>query len=324
MSATLPDHAPLISQAPSLSVDQVAARLAEYQRDAAGALSENTHRAIASDTRIFADWCSAHGREFGPPADPVTVAAFVDDQASTKAPATVSRYVTSINHLHRAVGVYPVGHHQKVRLALKRLRRSKGVAQKQAAPMSWLAITAAIDGMGDTLIDLRDAALVALAFDTMLRASELVALNVGDVRPTGEGDATARVARSKTDQEGRGAHCYVSPFTLERVAAWVEASGLEQADPLFIPLSAVAVADPQDRLAAGDVSRIYKRRVGAEYSAHSTRVGAAVDQQAAGVPLGQTAQAGRWKSPAMVLRYTQAQQVRQGGAAALARLQGRG
>jgi integrase len=168
-------------------------------------------------------------------------------------------------------------------------------------------------------VDLRDAALVALAYDTLARASELVALNVADVRAQGR-DAVAYVTRSKTDQEGEGGFRFVARDTYARVRAWVGAARLEEGEPLFPPLPR---NNRGERLTRRDISRIYKRRVGDDFSAHSTRVGAAVEQREAGVPTGLIAQAGGWKGDTMPARYTRLIAPQESGAAILARRQGR-
>jgi len=69
--------------------------------------------------------------------------------------------------------------------------------------------------------------------------------------------------------------------------------------------------------------RIVARRAGEGYSAHSTRVGAAVDQRAAGIATGAVAQSGGWSGDRMVARYTRAVDAGESGAAILARKQGR-
>lgn len=344
------DHLPALRSAALLaqvSPEEVAARLEDYARRAEGALSPNTRKAIASDTMIFAKWCSAHGYSAGPPADPETVAAFVkamareplprrkgepeDAKPRTRSPATVSRYVSSIDHQHRAAECQPPGASNAVRLALQTMRRAKGTKQKQAPALRWSFIGPMLEEMGTGLMDLRDAALIAVAYDTFARASELVALNVGDIEPEGR-DGVAHIARSKTDQEGAGSTRFIARATLARVQAWIDAARLEEGAPLFIPLSAVEREDRGERLSTRDVSRIYERRFAGvrdhkgrpiKFSAHSTRVGAASDALAAGSTSIEIQQAGGWKSERMVARYTERLAVRDGAAARLARQQGR-
>lgn len=332
-----------------VTADEVQARLEQYSRLSEGAFAANTEKAVASDTAIFAAWCQANGHHAGPPASPETVAAFVKAMAReplprrkdepegapprTRAPATISRYVTSIDHLHRAADLLPPGASNAVRLALKAMRREKGTRQKQAPALRWAQIRPVVEALGASPIELRDAALIAVAYDTFCRASELVALNVRDIQPEGEeGDGVAVIAKSKTDQEGQGSVRFVARDTLARVQAWVEAAHLEEGDPLFIPLSAVELKVQSERLSTRDVSRIYARRFKGvrdhkgrpiQFSAHSTRVGAASDALADGIGTGAIQQAGGWKSERMVVRYTERLAVREGAAARMARKQGR-
>ena len=76
--------------------------LAAYFEAASGAFSPNTERAVRADVQVFKAWCRRH-RRAAFPASPDTVAAFVDDMAGIKTPATVRRYVSSIAALHKAL-----------------------------------------------------------------------------------------------------------------------------------------------------------------------------------------------------------------------------
>ena len=90
----------------------------------------------------------------------------------------------------------------------------------------------------------------------------------------------------------------------------------------FMPLSPVQINTSKKSISSRDVSRIYKRRCGSEYSAHSTRVGSAVAQREAGIDSGLIMASGGWKSPVMVARYTKEADAQRSGAAKLARMQG--
>ena len=158
------------------------------------------------------------------------------------------------------------------------------------------------------MMGLRNAALIASAYDSLGRRSALTALNVRHTEPAEDGTATALIVASKTDQDGEGAIVFVSADTMHRIAAWIDAAGLEAADPLFVPLGRAAKGE---RLSAPDVARIFKRRattagVPAEaISGHNARVGAAQDMRASGIDNGAIMQAGRWRSERMVTRYTE-------------------
>ena len=142
-----------------------------------GAFSPNTERAIRSDLAIYAAWCREHARR-ALPADPETVAAFVDAMAGTRAPATVRRYVASIAAAHRAAGA--AFDDARTKLALRRMHRRRGRRQGQALGLTWPLRQRLLAAAGDRLIDARDRALVAVAYDGMLRRSELCAARRAD------------------------------------------------------------------------------------------------------------------------------------------------
>ena len=300
--------------------DDVVARLERYRCLAEGAFSPNTLRAIKADTAVFQAWAADTGRSGGLPLDPEAVAAFVRDMGAHRKPATVSRYVSSLDHLHRAAELAPVGPTNAVRLALRALRREKGTAQKQAKPMRRHILDRALGSMTDSPKDLRDAALLSVGYDTLCRSSELVAIRVQDVIRQADGSGRLYVAKSKTDQEGAGSWRYIAPDTLACVEAWISAAGHDAGEPLFLSLGPAAKGAA---ISPRDVLRIFKDRLGLDYSTHSARVGGAKDQLDGGVPIGKLAESGGRKSLAMPLRYGADTLAGQSGAAMLARRQGR-
>jgi integrase len=180
-----------------------------------------------------------------------------------------------------------------------------------------------LDAAGDRPIDKRNTALLRLAYDTLCRRSELVALDVRDVDMGGEDGGTVLMRRSKTDQEGAGQVRYMASDTSRRVRAWLEAADIAEG-PIF--RSVRKGGRIADRLDASEVPAIFADVPLAtirEISGHSTRVGAAQDLVGAGIDLGQVMRDGGWRSPEMVARYTRRQAVKPGGMAKLAALQNR-
>ena len=292
-----------------------------------GALSANSERAMRSDMAIYAAWCAERGVP-AVPADPRTVAAFVDAMARLRAPATVRRYVASIAAAHRAAGEGKVTRSEPVRLALKRMYRRRGRRQSQAEGVNGPLRERLLDATGDGLIDARNRALLAVAYDTLLRRAELVALQVADIVEDSDGSATVLVRRTKADPEGRGASAYIAPDSMALVHEWLARSGV-RAGRVFRSLSRGAVGEGLD---ACYVARIFKRMARAaelpeetvaRISGHSTRVGAAQDMVAEGIGMSAIQNAGRWKSTAMVHRYGERLIARRSGAAQLARIQHR-
>ena len=176
---------------------------------ARGALSTNTERAMRSDLAIYTAWCTERGVP-ALPASAETIAAFVDAMARVRAPASVRRYVASIVAAHRTIGMGKTARSEPVRRALQRMHRRKGRRQAQATGLTGALRERLLDATGDGLISARNRALLAVAYDTLLRRGELVALQVPDIVTELDGAATVLVRRAKADPEGRGATVYLA------------------------------------------------------------------------------------------------------------------
>jgi hypothetical protein len=73
-------------------------------------------------------------------------------------------------------------------------------------------VRAMLESCGDDLPCLRDRALLSTAYDTGLRASELVAIQVEHILEATDPEARLlSIPRSKVDQEGEGANAFLSP-----------------------------------------------------------------------------------------------------------------
>lgn len=304
------------AQAPAV-LNDIEARLADYARRADGAFSPNTARAIQSDTRIFNDWCAARAVS-SLPAEPSTVAEFVEHQAADKAPATISRYCASIAHMHRAANVADPTKAESVRLALRKIRRTKTTRQKQAAPITDGIMHRLAAVLTDSRQDVRDFAMLAVARDAMLRRSELVAITVDDIAENEDGTGSVLVRKSKTDQEGAGAFQFLSASTMEAVQRYIAANDITEG---FLFRRFIKGGGMGDSLSTDSVAKTFKRLaalagVDAEnISGHSARVGMAQDLTAAGADLPAIMQAGRWKSATMPARYGERLAVRRGAVA---------
>ena len=315
----------------SLHLDHAAAvdePLAAYLEAARGALSPNTERALRADVEIFRAWCRRHFRAAFP-ASPATVVGFVDDMARVKTPATVRRYVSSIAALHKALRQTSPLESAAVRFALQRMHRLRGRRQAQVKGLTWPLRNRLLEAAGERLIDVRNRALLAVGYDTLLRRSELVSLEVSDLLEEIDGTATLLVRSGKTDADGRGAMLYVARDTVQLVKTWLELGGVH-GGRLFRSVRKDAAVGEQ--LDASQVPRIYKRmarRAGLRgdivdtLAGHSTRVGAVQDMIACGIGLPAILQSGRWQTTRMVQRYGERLMAKRSGAAQLAERQKR-
>jgi integrase len=300
------------------------ANLEQYSTDAAGAYSAATERALAKGSAAFTSWCQENGRAFLP-APPGTVVAYLEAAAERYATATVELYAWAIGRLHEAAGLENPCKAERVRLRLRAIRRAKGTRGRQAVGLNRGHIDRMLDAAGSDLRGLRDRALLAVAYDTLCRRSELAALDVADLEAGADGTGSIIVRRSKTDQTGAGSVRFLAADTVEHVNRYLEAAGLTEG-ALF--RSVRKGGRIGGRLDGGDVARIFRRAASAagldvQPSGHSTRVGPAQDMMAAGCELAAVMLAGGWRSPSMVARYTERLNVRRGAMARLAVAQGR-
>lgn len=275
-----------------------------------GAYAKNTIRAYRTDFRVFEVWCSEAGH-IALPALPETIASYIEETADRRAPASIQRAVAAIARIHRLTGHPNPTATDAVSLALRRMLRARGRRQKQAAGLGAVLRDRLLSGCGTDLRGLRDSVLVSVGYDTLCRRSELVALHAEDIEPLDDGDGSILIRRSKTDQAGHGRLGYLSEGSMQRIRRWVEAAGI-RSGPLFRAVHGLSV--DERALHPYAVNRTLKglaRKAGLDpgttrrLSGHSMRVGAALDMVENGIDLVPIMHAGGWKSPGMVLRYTQ-------------------
>lgn len=272
-----------------------------------GAYAANTLIGYRSDCAIFRKYCLERGLAWLP-AEAQTVAAFVDHQAKAKCYATIRRHLEAINFMHRIAERPVPTEHIAVKLALKRAGRSRRKPPKQALGMTSDLLSRIVEACPDTLVGLRDAALLAAGYDTLCRASELVAIHVEHLH---EGNTQLVIPYSKTDPLGEGRTTFLSAVTRRLLAKWLAAAQIDQG-PVFRGLSSGDVSAAA--LHVYSVNPIIKKaaaRAGLgeavvkRLSSHSLRVGAAQDMLCAGVDVMAIMQAGGWRSYRILARYVE-------------------
>jgi len=243
--------------------------------------AKGTLRAYASAIRSFEAWCRSHGLQ-ALPADPDTVALFIEaEREAGRKVATIELKVSAIRFMHLKTGHLSPTASQTVIEQMEGIRREVGIAptKKKAATAALITdMLAAIPV--DTLKGTRDRALLLLGFAGALRRSELVGLDVEDLEMSEEG-ITLNIRRSKTDQEGAGQIIGIPNGAklrpVEAVAAWLEASGIEEG-AVFRPIGKggrLKDGRLSDR-AVALVVKEYAAKAGldvADFSGHSLRAG---------------------------------------------------
>lgn len=207
-------------------------------RFAGEAKSPATRRAYARDWAAFEAWCAEHRRE-ALPASPETVTLYLVHLAeSDYKVATQERALASIGAAHRMAGEPHPGKDGRVSLVFDGIKRKHGRAQDQARPISEEMLRSLLEALRAEEAEAplkakRDGALLLIGWKAALRRSELVALQVEDLRFEPEGLAL-RLRRSKTDQEARGELVGIPlgrfPMTcaVRATRRWLEAGGVEE------------------------------------------------------------------------------------------------
>ena len=279
-------------------------------------VSENTRRAYRSALNKFGDHLAGA---------PVTDEAIADYLAALheagKSPQTCNQVVAAIKFAAKLHGkTPPLGPvTNRVLTGIRRTGRGRGRGQVQGVKFAQADAAATFAVTGGSLADARDAAIIAVASDAMLRASEVAALQVDDITCQPDGSGTVTIRSSKTDQEGRGAELYLGAITVGRIKAWLEKAGIREG-PLFrrVFLKGSRVGDR--KMNVSSVREIIKKRCAAigivgQVSGHSLRVGGAQSLAAGGASLPEMQTAGRWESPQMPGHYARGQLAAKGAVA---------
>jgi integrase len=290
---------------------------------------ENTKKAWRNDWTVFLAFCMP--QHLCPlPAIPETVAAFVEAcRVAAKKPATIRRYLTTITLAHRVAKLENPCDDEAVQLEIKGLYNVMSARQRQAKAMGWEHIKRFIETAGEGIRPDRERALLTVAYDTMARRAELVALNLEDFTFLPDGTGRVLIRRSKTDQTGEGDIAYLARDTVRWLQIWLEQARITDG-AVFRRL--VGRGRIGGRLHVDSIAETFKRVAGFvgmpaddvdQVSGHSIRVGATQDLLALNIDLASVMQAGRWKSNRMPMRYGEHILAARGGMARAAERQGR-
>ena len=274
-----------------------------------GAYAPNTLKSYYADARAFVDWCAERNIEPFPIASE-TLCAYIECLQQYAAYSSIRRRVSSLRRLNRMLGFEDQTRTEDVYLAIRRLKRSKCLEQRQAVGINHDILVKMIAAQPDTLAGTRNRALLSLGYDFLARRSELVAIRSDNLKFTPDGALKGMIRKSKTDQYGRGRLVFGSERSAKLVRNWLRLKPAE-IQPVFCAINHGRCENRA--ICDRNVNDIIKRSVikvkrcerpsDLEVSGHSLRVGAAQDLLIKGYDLAAIMRAGGWSDPSTVSRY---------------------
>lgn len=242
--------------------------------------SSKTRAEYAADWKTFSAWCREHGQPALPTTQAIVLTYCHDLLSQGRKVATCQRHLSGINSFHREAGL-PAPATQETRQFLTAVKRLRGEQTTQKRAVTLDQLRALVIPSADDTAGVRDRAVLLLGFSSALRRSNLVALDLADLRFHEQG-LVLTIRREKQDRSGQGRILGVAYGTSRETCAaaavhsWIGVRG-ETPGPLFTPVYHGRVV--LRRLHPERIARIVKTAVAGlgldatDYAGHSLRSG---------------------------------------------------
>ena len=261
-------------------------------------VADNTLKAYEHATRKLEAWLEGRGLT-----DAVLAEYIRFLHAQGKSPATINLVVSAVKWMAEYRGADTVVGDITARSMSEIRGEGKERERRQVDGLTWDDVerVCAAAESSDTAAGLRDAAMISLMSDCLLRISEAVAVNVQDVQDEG-----LQVHSKKADAEKRGEFLYICESTRRLIERYRRSAGIASGALFRRIRFQNHVTD--DRLGVKGAREAIQRRAaeaGVEglIGGHSLRIGSAVSLADAGATMKEVQRAGRWQDPTMPARY---------------------
>lgn len=278
-----------------------------------GAYAPSTIRAYRADFKDFIHFC--HDRNANTlPGQPHLVVEYICKlTAGGRSSASIRRALCGLSAIHKLNRFEDPTKDPDVSLEMRRMHRKLGRSSSQAGSINADTLDKLVLATDDSIRGIRDRALLLVAYDTLCRRSELVSLQVKDIKiniKNGIETSSILLRKSKTDQDSTGKWLHLSQRAHLALMEWMKKLPEEQ-EYLMVGIDRGGRISFSS-LSSGQVNRIYKRiarNAGLDelviqgISGHSMRVGAAQDLLNSGASMPIIMQRGRWSKTDTVMRY---------------------
>jgi site-specific recombinase XerD len=278
-----------------------------------GAYAPSTIRAYRADFSDFIHFCSDRNAN-ALPAEPNLVVQYICQlTGSSRSSASIRRALCGLSAIHKLNRFDDPTKDPDVALEMRRMHRKLGRSSTQAGSINADTLDKLLLATDDSIRGIRDRALLLVAYDTLCRRSELVSLQVKDVKKNiknGIEASSILLRKSKTDQDSTGKWLYLSQRAHLALVEWMKE--LPEGQEYLIVGIDRGRRISRSSLNSGQVNRIYKRiarNAGLDelviegISGHSMRVGAAQDLLNSGASMPIIMHRGRWSKADTVMRY---------------------
>tara|TARA_Y100000780_G_scaffold119873_1_gene108125 strand:- start:20 stop:787 length:768 start_codon:yes stop_codon:yes gene_type:complete len=211
----------------------------------------------------------------------------------------------------------------RVKTRLQKLRRRLSKRTRQAEGLRVEHLELALELFNPEVArDCQDITLLFIGFETLCRQSELVGFDWRHFELQADGSGLIDLEQSKTDQEGEGEWLHLSVTTTNLLLGWGAVSNPNHKEGAIFR-GIYSDNRMGDRLSTRGVQRCFKRiakRLDLEpsiFSGHSTRVGAAQEMIERNIDSAKIMLSGRWKTMAMLTRYSKKIRAKRSGMADL-------
>ena len=256
-------------------------------------VSDNTLKAYEHATRKLEDWLG--GRTLN---DAVLAEYIRFLHTEGKSPATINLLLSAVKWMAEYHGIDNVAGPITKRIWSDIRGENRQGGRRRADGLTWDEVerVCTVAGSSGTAAGLRDAAMISLMSDCLLRISEAVAVDVEDIVEEG-----LQIHRGE-----RGDVLYICEWTRQLIIRYRRKSGIASG-ALFRRIRFQNHVT-EDRLGVKGAREAIRRRAaeaGVEgcISGHSLRIGSAISLAEAGATVNEVQRAGRWQGPTMPARY---------------------
>lgn len=293
---------------------------AEYQERNANALNTQRNLTQAWDSYLF--WCRENNLyDYHIPATPDLIEKYLNFRSNFVTKGTLSLDCWAISTMHKVAGCPDPFDDFNLKTTKKKLFRqliAESDGQKQAYAFRKKHLYELFKYLIDTddLGYARTLCIAAVAYESLLRKSELVKIKISHITlsETSEGKGVLRIPFTKTNKTGESDYCELGLATMRAIKQYLAMCNrtLLSEGYLFSGLTKTRTTRNNLKPISDDVIDNEFKNIHIlldlegktpPFSSHSARVGAAQDMAVDNQSTEKIMKSGRWSSPDMVIKY---------------------